>query len=187
MEALFGRFYNIATGNDFRKFLFERGVTPLSTYEEVSFSIFLYLIVIFAVQWIMKSRKCPEIKTLVILHNLFLSVSSLIVLVLILSIIFPLLYQNGLYWSICSEKVYSAGPVELLYYINYLLKYYELLDTVILVLRKKPLEFLHVYHHTLTLILCFTQLRANSTVQWVPISLNLFVHVLMTTIISKLP
>lgn len=52
----------------------------------------------------------------------------------------------------------------ILYYVNYLFKFYELFDTVILALKKKPLTFLHVYHHCLTLILCFTQIVGESTV-----------------------
>lgn len=39
------------------------------------------------------------------------------------------------------------GPIGLAAYIFYLSKYYEFVDTFILVLRKKPVIFLHVYHH----------------------------------------
>jgi len=157
----------------------KEGTTPLSTTPVVLGICIGYLITIFSIQYYMKNRPPFSMKTLVILHNYFLSGLSLVLLILIWETVLPKLFKNGPIYSVCSEEMFSDRKLELLYYLNYLVKYYELIDTLFLVLKKKPLEFLHVYHHSMTAILCWTQLNGNTTVQWVPISLNLFVHVVM--------
>ena len=58
-------------------------------------------------------------------------------------------------------------------------KYYEFIDTFLLVLKKKPLKFLHVYHHIVTLYLVFVALATNATFGWVLMIANCFVHTIM--------
>ena len=45
-----------------------------------------------------------------------------------------------------------SGPIYFIYFVNYIFKYVELIDTFLLALRGKPIQFLHIYHHAATLI-----------------------------------
>jgi fatty acid elongase 3 len=78
-----------------------------------------------------------------------------------------------------APHVLRSGRLYFLYYLNYLTKYVELSDTLLLCLRGKALPFLHVYHHAATMVLCWTQLASKPSMQWIPIVLNLMVHVPM--------
>ncbi|CAO3615723.1 unnamed protein product [Cunninghamella blakesleeana] len=141
----------------------------------------LYFVVIFGGREALKhlpSYKLSVLKFPFQVHNFLLTVASGSLLALLFEQIFPIIYHHGLYYAICSPDAWNH-KVEIIYYLNYLTKYWEFIDTVFLVLKHKKLEFLHYYHHSLTMVLCFTNLAGRTTVSWVPIILNLSVHVLM--------
>ncbi len=127
------------------------------------------------------SKTIPNTLQLIfVVHNIILSAVSFILLLLIVENLMPRVLQNGLMWGLCHQEAYEADHrLEFYYYINYLLKYYELFDTFMLVMKGKKLEFLHWYHHSMTLFLCYTQLMGRTSISWVPIVLNLCVHVIM--------
>lgn len=154
------------------------GRTPLSTPQEVYPFLLAYLVVVFGLRAYMKNRPPLKLQGLFQLHNIFLSAGSTLLLTVMLEEIAPLAVKHGVFGSMCSDDMWS-DRLEFFYLINYYFKYLELIDTVFLALKKKPLAFLHVYHHSATALLCYTQLNGKTSVQWIPISINLSVHVLM--------
>ncbi|KAG0045599.1 hypothetical protein BGZ83_009219 [Gryganskiella cystojenkinii] len=178
LDDYFGQAYELVTGNPISSFVFQEGVTPLSTKYEVAMWTVTYFIVIFGGRQIMKNQEAFKLKPLFIFHNFLLTIASGALLLLFIENLVPILSRHGLFYAICNDGAWTQR-LELLYYLNYLVKYWELADTVFLVLKKKPLEFLHYFHHSMTMILCFVQLGGHTSVSWVPITLNLTVHVLM--------
>lgn len=174
----FVKAYTLATGNDPNNFAFIEGVTTFSTRYEVVIAIVTYLAVIFGGKLLMKNFPVIKLQFIFQLHNLLLTLSSLALLILFVEQLIPIVVREGIFHSVCHQDAWTQR-LELLYYLNYLVKYWELADTVFLVLKKKNLEFLHVYHHSMTMALCFSQLEGKTSVSWVPISLNLLVHVFM--------
>jgi hypothetical protein len=75
----------------------------------------------------------------------------------------------------------SNGPIYFFGYWYYLSKYYELLDTIIMVLRKRPMTVLHLYHHSVVVLLTFLWLYTDYTLFWWTVWLNTSVHIVMYT------
>ncbi|ESZ92110.1 hypothetical protein SBOR_7489 [Sclerotinia borealis F-4128] len=174
----FDKLWTFVAGYPAEDFQFIPGETPMATLREALGTVVLYYAVIFGGQAVMKSRPAYKLNGLFMAHNLMLTVVSASLLILFAQQLIPSLWKYGLYDGICGGSGWTK-PLVTLYYLNYITKYVELLDTVFLVLKKKPLTFLHCYHHPATALLCYTQLVGHTPVSWVPITLNLFVHVVM--------
>lgn len=143
--------------------------------------------------------------------------------------IVPIIIKNGFFYAICDKRSWTSR-LETYYIVNYLFKYWELADTLFLVVKKKPLggfsslsplllhftlnaalldaslclecaeadfdlysvlplptpnyfshlrhcvstAFLHVYHHSATAVLCYTQLHGTFT--FITLSISCLVH-----------
>jgi hypothetical protein len=165
---------------------FKRGELPMSDYTSLISMIIGYLVVVGWLKEYMKSRKKFELKWVVLFHNAFLCVLSLTMLLGVLYEMALKVTAYGESWSqkaemlICdSDKRLAVGGQIFWFYIFYLSKYYEFLDTVIILLKKRPLIFLHVYHHFITAVLTFVMLDNEVAVQWIAITANASVHVPM--------
>ncbi|KAK5211220.1 Fatty acyl-CoA elongase/Polyunsaturated fatty acid specific elongation enzyme [Exophiala xenobiotica] len=176
--TLFDGVFRMVKGYSTDDFRFVQGQTPMSTFKETAAFIATYYLVIFGGRELMRDRPAMKLNKLFIIHNFYLTAISGGLLLLFAQQLIPALWKNGLYDGICGSTGWSQKLL-VLYYLNYLTKYLELLDTMFLVLKKKPLTFLHTYHHGATALLCYTQLVGQTSVSWVPITLNLAVHVVM--------
>ncbi|KTW32366.1 uncharacterized protein T551_00456 [Pneumocystis jirovecii RU7] len=175
---IFAKIWEKCMGYPVNRFVFVPGKTFLSSWTEVISLIVLYYVIIFLGQLIMKPFSPKRLNTISRIYNLFLSILSGCFFLLLFEQMFPVVWKNGLYYSICDARSWSQ-PTVTIYYLNYLIKYIELMDTVFLFLKKKPLQFLHCYHHGATIFLCFSQLIGQTPVSYIPIFLNLGVHVVM--------
>lgn len=121
--------------------------------------------------------------TLQAIHNTIICSGSLVIFVGCLYEVYSRSVKDGsILWLVCEEQeMKSNGRLWFWSYIYYLSKYYELLDTVIQLLRGKlpPNYFLHVYHHSFILLMCWFWLEYSATMQFVGLLFNTAVHIVM--------
>jgi fatty acid elongase 3 len=140
------------------------------------------LLLLMLKKWISWRGKAFDLRHVVIVHNAVLSIASGSMFLFLCYEVYCAIGQHGMYTVSCNEennRELVQGKLYFIYYVNYLFKYWELLDTILLVLRNKPTPFLHVYHHSATLMLAWSQLHNECCIQWMPIVLNLFIHFIM--------
>jgi len=164
------------------KFRWEVGVTPFSDLWVVFGFMAAYLFVIFGLQAWMRGRKPFEMVAFTQVHNVILCVWSLVMCIGTIIPAYQLYKAHGarsLWCGITPDTPLMVGLFGYFRYHYYLSKFYELLDTVILVLKKKNLIFLHVYHHAIMLYISWIWIAANYPIGWWGVTTNTLVHVFM--------
>lgn len=155
------------------------GVTPFSHWIYPTGAVVFYIAAMCFLTRFMTARKPMVIPEFLFFHNFSLCIASL----WLGSWLLVILMQQATRFSptglICAQEMHENGHLQMIYYINSFFKAWEFIDTFLLILRKKPVPFLHSYHHAATLVLTWVQMTEHSTCQWVPIILNLWVHVVM--------
>jgi elongation of very long chain fatty acids protein 6 len=138
----------------------------------------LYVVLIFSIKHYMKNRKPFDLRTSLALWNTFLAVFSLIGSTKTIPVYINNLQTKGLVHVVCNND-FGYKSSGFWGYLFILSKLPEMIDTLFVVLRKKPLIFLHWYHHTTVLMYCWYSFHDLSSNGGTFVCMNYAVHTLM--------
>jgi len=166
--------------NPISTFKFQDGVTPFSDVQWPLFMCIGYIASLGLLTAYMKDRRAWDLYHLRVIHNFILSFGSFLMLAGILQAMWKVFMVGGFDAVLCDEDcVQLQGSLYFWYYAFYLSKYYEFIDTGILIFRKKQVSFLHAFHHVTTVMIAWGGLVSKNSIQWPVIALNTLVHVFM--------
>lgn len=135
-----------------------------------------YVMLIFIGQRIMKNRQPFELKTAGLLWNLCMGVLCFTGFYRALPEVIHVAFgPDGIYRSLCLFEDHTSRAA-FWGFINVLSRLVELGGTAFIVLKKKPLIFLHWYHHVTVLIYCWYFYEAYEISLRVFGIVNSFVH-----------
>jgi hypothetical protein len=168
-------------------------LTTLSRYEATLFSwvpffvvVPIYLCIIFGGSYLLKRNAQPlNVQRFLAAHNLFLCILSIIMAIGSTYEAVLAISTHGFENTYCSGQgtgrpdIFFTGRIWFWGLVFYLSKYYELLDTVFIVLKRRPLTFLHVYHHIVVIALCLMFMRLRMCTSLQGIITNATVHSFM--------
>jgi len=162
----------------------DRTVSFMQHWVPSSFKITVaYLAVIFAGQKVMEKCRALDGRLMdltLALWNFSFSVFSGIAAYKLLPELFYSIRTVGLVGSYCNSLDYYTDPSTGFWgWMFVMSKAPELGDTLFLVLRKRPVIFMHWYHHALTFL--YAQITYSEMQAWCrwSLALNLFVHTVM--------
>lgn len=141
----------------------------------------VYLVVCFGIKFYLRNKEPFGLKGALAFWNLLLAVFSFMGVVRTAPTLLYRLYSNGVYDCVCHDAMgnYGTGPCGLWACLFCLSKVPELVDTLFIVLRKKPLIFLHWYHHVTVLLYCFHSMATATSIGIFFIVMNYSVHAIM--------
>lgn len=128
--------------------------------------------------------KGPVIQSLTIVHSLLLAVYSVWTFYNSMRIVVPYVLQHGFYTAVCDANGEVWHGLGLGYWIThfYLSKFYEFIDTWVILLKGREPMFLQTYHHAgVVLIMWGFVVTQNTACGLILLCLNSFIHSLMYT------
>jgi fatty acid elongase 3 len=165
-----------------QNFKWTYGVTPFSNLQVVLFMGVFYLTSVVILQAYMKDRKAYSLKFFSQVHNVVLTLLSAAMFSGAAIGAYSKYESQGFFAGLlCEQEVDPMhGPLWYWSYIFYLSKYYEFIDTYLLILKKKPVIFLHAWHHLVMPYVGWAGLEGKwAMALWTSTFWNSFVHVFM--------
>uniref|UniRef100_A0A7S1TZ42 Elongation of fatty acids protein n=1 Tax=Phaeomonas parva TaxID=124430 RepID=A0A7S1TZ42_9STRA len=140
-----------------------------------------YVVGIFALKQYMRSRDALQITPLVAAWDLLLCVFSAAGMMRTVPHLLWHLHTYGWHQNVCGPMwyMYGSGVTGMWLQLFVLSKYAELLDTVLLILKKRKVIFLHWFHHAATLMFCWHAYGIESSLGLFFCAMNYSVHALM--------
>lgn len=122
--------------------------------------------------------KSQMFKQIALVHNLLLCSFSLWSSWNVWSLTIKHLQQYGMVHVYCNDDLWNDGLAfwGMLFYIS---KYWELVDTMLLIWKQRQPSFLQVYHHSVTIICAYWLQVSHSQVMFLFVGLNATVHTVM--------
>lgn len=145
------------------------------------YAVVLYGVMIVGGQSYFKERKPWNWRTALALWNLSLSVFSWLGFIHTLPHLLHNIATHSVRDVVCSdpEVAYGSGANGFWVQMFALSKFPELIDTLFIIVHKKPLIFLHWYHHVTVLLYCWHSYVSSSPVGLFFVVMNYGVHAIM--------
>eukprot|EP01119_Soliformovum_irregulare_P013080 TRINITY_DN3453_c0_g1_i1.p1 TRINITY_DN3453_c0_g1~~TRINITY_DN3453_c0_g1_i1.p1 ORF type:complete len:253 (-),score=-0.46 TRINITY_DN3453_c0_g1_i1:211-969(-) len=160
-------------------FRWNRDTTPLASPIVIVASWIFYFGSILLLRRLMATRESGFSLVLpAVAHNAFLCIGSLIMFLGIVYEMIRMYMANGVEGLYCDTQD-PKGAIYFWLYIYYLSKFWELFDTWLLVLKKKSLIFLHVYHHAVVILMVWLWIDQSLIYTGLGMAFNTFIHVFM--------
>ena len=150
----------------------------LSVYASV-----IYVILVHAGRRWMQDKLAWSLRKPLVMWNASLAAFSMLGTLTLLPPMVNAVQEKGLAYSVCQQIVAGtpSHPRNLWSFLFVVFKMVELGDTVFVVLRKTPLNFLHWYHHITVMMYCWMFYTMRPGVANWFVLLNYFVHSVMYT------
>eukprot|EP00003_Mantamonas_plastica_P014237 TRINITY_DN246_c0_g1_i1.p1 TRINITY_DN246_c0_g1~~TRINITY_DN246_c0_g1_i1.p1 ORF type:complete len:360 (+),score=137.08 TRINITY_DN246_c0_g1_i1:392-1471(+) len=142
-----------------------------------------YIPLVFSLHLLMKKRTEFQLKTPLIVWNFLLAAFSILGAVHTIPYLYTKVMTSSFQDSICDNSCFTNPNAYWIFWFN-MSKVPEFVDTVFLVLRKRPVIFLHWFHHIVTMLYCWFANNISpffSCNGWWFASMNLLVHSIMYT------